>query len=373
MSLLQTTYWTTNSDKNWLIRNLSNNKERLFITNPYYRLSKELITAGKVITKTRFLTKVGYKNIGKFFTKPKTFGSFKRKTRELLSYNLCRQYFTLTPVRWNLARNVFSSNSKVSKLKTQYNKSLRSTSIPKTLWTAKTSIKGKKLAMLRHKVQKKKLHTISLRQIKVKVRKLRFFYQFLFKFNSRDLTKFIKNINNNKVKNSLYLIQVLKNIFSWIPISYLIKYLNNTGVFVNRTLIKSNLFLLLKGDIIECTINKHFFLQRFYLYYLRSKYYSFLMRKKWKKYLKKKIPLVKKKWKDYSIQTILVLDKFQSLLNVTLQNKEFQRNIEFDIKTMTISIIANITNENHVSNNYFEKLFCKPTTSYKFLNWKFIN
>ena len=78
---------------------MRNSKDKLLITNPYYKLSKELIAAGKIITKTRFLTKVGYKNVGKFFVKPRSYGAFKRKTKTLMTYYLCKQYLTLTPVR----------------------------------------------------------------------------------------------------------------------------------------------------------------------------------------------------------------------------------------------------------------------------------
>ena len=352
------------------IDNLVVKKSNMFIVNPYIKLANDINTVVRINISKKVIDIKNNKNFTKAYkTTLKSLNKNKEfKHREVEKFKFFNNEKSNKFIYNNTKKLPFIKKNVIFKRKEEnigrVRVSLRSRNIEEIFNKSRVIIK-------RLLNKKKKVHHISLFQIKDKIKKIRFYYKYYLRYRDTQLTKFFSYISGYKIKNSTFLGYLVGNIFYFLSSLKVKKMLLDNFVFVNKTVVKSSLFSVFKGDLIEIKVSKPILLLVHYNSYYREKFYSKTLNKKWVNNFRKKIPLINKEWKNYSKKSIENIDKYNSLINFSKYSLD-ENLIEIDFRTLTIIILE--TNKAVYKNKkLFDILFSGYNSKYKFLNWKYIS
>ena len=212
---------------------------------------------------------------------------------------------------------------------------------------------------------------IPFTQLKMQIRHTRFYYRYFLKYSDKELTLLFKNINKTKIKNTINLSYLINNILYFMPSFKVLNLIERIFVFVNKKSIRSKLFQLFKGDLIEIFLSKYILLMYFNNFFLKIKFYSTMYNKSWIDFFKKKTPYTPFNWKNYNISVIKKLDKYSSIVGFN-RFISLNKNIEFCFLTCTFFIL-DAKDHDFFPTKVFDRLFSGHISKYKFLNWKYIN
>ena len=375
------------NDSSFYKLKLASIKNSLLVLNPYSRINSE-ITLGKELNYEReLITNFIYKNPAKmndtshikkdrnYFKKYSNYIEDNLPT-DFIFFNIVKPFLSfkfekftnfkkilLYEFNFEKPNNYYINNNKFFEKNVFKNKIFNNTIYD--IWFKKNYF------IKNRGIKEKNFHMIPFTQLKMQIRHTRFYYRYFLKYSDKELTLLFKNINKTKIKNTMHLSYLINNILYFIPSLKVLNLIERIFIYVNKRSIRSKLFQLFKGDLIEIFLSKYLLLMYFNNFFLKIKFYSTMNRKSWINFFLKKTPYTPFNWKNYNISVIKKLDKYSSIVGFN-RFISLNKNIEFCFLTCTFFIL-DAKDHDFLPIKVFDRLFSGHISKYKFLNWKYIN